>query len=235
MTNLKLIKIAIHNFIHTLFDKRYTIDGLLKHGTGCWVLNTSFEGNNVIMNNVKLNHCSIGLCSYINEASSLSYTKVGRYCSIADHVKVCIGNHPTRDFVTTFPAFYYDTTKELGYTFHQGSPLYKNIFPVADEKEQFQVVIGNDVWIASNVLIVGGVKIGDGAIVGAGSVVVKDVEPYSIVAGNPAKLIRKRFSEEQIDSLREMSWWNFSFDSIKANYHKYQQIDCFLKDEETTL
>lgn len=226
---------AIHNFIHTLFDKKYTIDGLLKHGTGCLISSTTFEGHNVIMNDVKLNHCSIGLCSYINEASRLSYTKVGRFCSIADNVKVCLGNHPTRDFVTTFPAFYYDTTNELGYTFHKSSPLYTHIFPIVDESEEFQVVIGNDVWIASNVLLLGGVKIGDGAIVGAGSVVVKDVEPYSIVAGNPAKLIRKRFTPAQIDSLEKMSWWNQPYDRIKADYSNYQHIDYFLKDEKATL
>lgn len=235
MTNLRLIKIAIHNFIRTLFDKKYSIDGLLQHGIGCFVSNTSFEGNNVIMNDVKLNNCSIGLCSYINEASCLSYTKVGRFCSIADHVQVCLGNHPTKDFVTTFPAFYYDTTKELDYTFHQGSPLYKNIFPVVDEKEKFQVVIGNDVWIASNVLIVGGVKIGDGAIVGAGSVVVKDIEPYSVVAGNPAKLIRKRFTDEQIALLEKIRWWNLPLEKIKSDYSEYQNIDSFLNDEKATL
>ena len=235
MINLRLIKLAIHNFIHTLSDKKYSINGLLKHGIGCTISNTEFEGGNVVMNKVKLDHCFIGLCSYINSSSELSYTKIGRYSSIADHVRVCLGNHPTRDFVTTFPAFYYDTTKELGYTFHQGSPLFSNIFPVVDEKEKFQVVIGNDVWIASNVLIMGGVKIGDGAIVGAGSVVVKDVEPYSIVGGNPARLIRKRFSQEQIDSFEKMSWWNFPIDKIKSNYLKYQHIDYFWKNEEAAL
>lgn len=235
MLNLRLIKIAIHNFIHTLFDTRYSIDGLLKHGIECTISNTVFEGNNVITNDVKLNHCFIGMCSYINSSSSLSYTKVGRYSSIADHVEVCLGNHPTRDFVTTFPAFYYDTTKELGYTYHQGDPLFRNIFPVVDEKEKFQIVIGNDVWIASHVLIMGGVKIGDGAIIGAGAVVVKDVEPYSIVAGNPAKLIRKRFSQEIIDRLEKLAWWNLPTDQIKSNYRKYKQIDCFLNDEKASL
>ena len=225
MVNLRLLKIAIHNFIYTLFGENYSIDGLLKYGVGCTISSTDFEGNNVIMNNVKLNHCFLGLCSYVNNSSELSYTKIGRYCSIADHVKVCLGNHPTRDFVTTFPAFYYDTTKELGYTFHQGgTSLYKNIFPLSDEKGNFQVVIGNDVWIASNVLILGGVKIGDGAIVGAGSVVVKDIEPYSIVAGNPARLIRKRFTQDQIDSLEEMSWWKFPIEKIKSNYLKFLHI-----------
>jgi virginiamycin A acetyltransferase len=75
-------------------------------------------------------------------------------------------------------------------------------------------VIGNDVWIGHNAVIMPGVKIGDGAIIATNSTVVKDVEPYTVVGGNPAKAIRKRFSEEQIDVLLELKWWNWDIEKI---------------------
>ena len=79
------------------------------------------------------------------------------------------------------------------------------------------IVIGNDVWIGYNAIILSGVKIGDGAIVATGAVVTKDVKPYEIVGGIPAKVIRKRFSDEVIIKLQKMKWWNWPVDKIKRN------------------
>jgi acetyltransferase-like isoleucine patch superfamily enzyme len=78
------------------------------------------------------------------------------------------------------------------------------------------IIVGNDVWIGAKSTIMSGVKIGDGSIIGAGSTVTKDVPPYSIVAGNPAKFIKFRFTEEQIESLLQISWWNWTEDRIKS-------------------
>lgn len=91
-----------------LFSK-HTVNGLLKYGDKCKVNSTLFEGYNVIMNNVTLSNCSLGLCSYVNSNTLLLNTKIGKFCSIANNVQTCTGNHPTSEFVSTFPAFYYNT------------------------------------------------------------------------------------------------------------------------------
>ena len=79
------------------------------------------------------------------------------------------------------------------------------------------MTIGNDVWIGRNVIIISGVKIGDGSVIGAGSVVTKDVPPYAIAAGNPAKIVRMRFDEETIKKLLKIEWWNWSLERVLAN------------------
>ncbi|MBR6646045.1 MAG: CatB-related O-acetyltransferase, partial [Clostridia bacterium] len=89
-------------------------------------------------------------------------------------------------------------------------------------------IIGNDVWIGHSALILEGVKIGDGAIVGAGAVVTKDVPPYSIVVGVPAKVIKYRFSENEIAKLSELKWWDQSVEWIKENVDKFCDIRNFM-------
>ena len=90
-------------------------------------------------------------------------------------------------------------------------------------------MIGNDVWIGNNVLIMGGVKIGDGAVIGTGALVNKDVPPYSINVGIPAKTIRYRFSEEQIDKLEKMHWWDNNEEWIRKNIESFSNIEDFIR------
>lgn len=89
--------------------------------------------------------------------------------------------------------------------------------------------IGNDVWIGSNVLIKGGVTIGDGAVVGMGSIVTKDVPPYAVVAGNPAKIIKYRCNDEQIKALLRIKWWDWPIELIKERKNDFANIDDFIK------
>lgn len=190
-------------------------------------IHSEFEGKNALFNNTSTIRCKIGLCTYIGVATHLSYTKIGRFCSIADYVRTGFGTHPTNTFVSTFPSFYYDT-QNLPVSFMKGqSPIY-SIWRYADEAKHYLVEIGNDVWIGSHVLIMDGVKIGDGAIIAAGAVVTKDVDPYSIVGGVPAKHIKYRFTEEQRRALLELKWWNSDFDKIMARYADFQDIDKFI-------
>lgn len=107
------------------------------------------------------------------------------------------------------------------------SPLYP-IWKYTDPIGKKLVEIGNDVWIGSHVLIMDGVKIGDGAIIAAGAVVTKDVEPYSIVGGVPARHIRYRFSEEQIKKLLQLKWWEKDFGWIKEHYRDFRNINEFI-------
>jgi len=126
---------------------------------------------------------------------------VGNFCSIAGNVNIYLGGNHRIDWVTTFP---------FG-TIHQ------NIFNHTGEghpSTKGDVIIGNDVWIGSNVTIMSGVTIGDGAVIANNSHVVKDVEPYSLVGGNPAKLIKYRFTQQQIEKLLEIKWWYWDDEKI---------------------
>lgn len=142
---------------------------------------------------------------------------IGKYCSFADNVQIFLGGEHHSDFVSTYPF----TT--LGETVGK---------EIRDKKSKGDVVIGNDVWVANNVIILSGVKIGDGAVIGAGSVVTKDVKDYEIVAGNPAKSIRFRFSDVQIKKIKEISWWDWDDEKIRKNYHLImsKNIERFLNE-----
>ena len=130
--------------------------------------------------------------------------KIGKFCSIANDVQIFLGGNHRIDWITTYPFSVLNSWPEAKDI--KGHPCTKG-----------DVIIGNDVWIGRKTLILSGVTIGDGAIVGARSVVTKDVAPYSIVAGNPAKLIRKRFDEKTIEKLLEIKWWDWNLEKIKKN------------------
>jgi acetyltransferase-like isoleucine patch superfamily enzyme len=117
--------------------------------------------------------------------------RIGKYCSIADRVKVFLGGDHKVNWVSTFPHKQQNGTKG-------------------------DIIIGNDVWISHGVTIMSGVTIGDGAIVAANSHVVKNVEPYTIVGGNPAKYIRHRFNGAVVDLLLELKWWDLPENIVKS-------------------
>lgn len=141
---------------------------------------------------------SVGLNSYgcpaIFEWGEGAALKVGAFCSIGPNVTVFLGGEHRTDWVSTYPfnQFWSEAAEVTGHPFTRGD-----------------VVIGNNVWIGFGATIMSGVTIGDGAVIGAQAVIAKDVEPYAIVAGNPAKMIRKRFSDETIRKLQEAAWWDW--------------------------
>lgn len=124
---------------------------------------------------------------------------IGSYCAIGEDVKVILSNH-NFNYVS------------MQYTFYR-----KNFDEFPYDLEKGKTVIGNDVWIGDNVLILPNINIGDGAILGGGAVVTKDIEPYTIVAGNPAKIIRKRFTEDKIEKSLKSEWWNWDENKIVEN------------------
>lgn len=146
----------------------------------------------------KLFHSSVGDFSYVGPNTRLTYAEVGKFCSIAGEVIVGMGTH-TLENLSTSPIF----TEEKNGTSIKW--INKTI------AEPFRkVLIDNDVWIGSRVMVMGGVHIGNGAVVGAGAIVTKDVPPYAVVAGVPAKIIRYRFSPDEIIRLEKVQWWNIN-------------------------
>ena len=124
---------------------------------------------------------------------------IGKFCSFADSVTIFAGGEHNTDWITTYPL----------------SEIIENRKCDGHPKTRGPVVIGNDVWVGSQAVIMSGVTIGDGACVGTRSVVTKDVAPYTIVAGNPARFIRKRFEDHIINELLNIKWWDWPLDKIK--------------------
>lgn len=182
------------------------------------LLDVSLGDKVVILDGVCLNRVTIGNFSYVSNQSKLHHVKVGRFCSIGPNIQIGLETHPAKVFVSTYPAFYSNHNTGCPQTFRKSK-----IFDDSVAK----TIIGNDVWVGSNVIIPGGIKIGTGAIIAAGSVVVKDVPQYAVVGGNPAIVIRYRFSDEQIEVLLESEWWNWSIEKIIRNVACFSDIEKF--------
>ncbi len=145
----------------------------------------------------KYPHYSIGIGSYgvpeVHDWNEGSTLKIGAFCSISAYVQIFLGGEHRPDWVTTSPL----------------SVMFENDIIKEHSRSKGDVIIGNDVWICANVTILSGVTIGDGAVIANGAIVTRDVEPYSIVAGNPAKKLKNRFSPEIVHQLLNIAWWDW--------------------------
>lgn len=175
-------------------------------------------------------YVSIGDFTYYNELKVKkepcvleAKLSIGKFCSIGPQNTVLLGEEHHADWNTTYPF------KEIGFRdFDIGG---------SDAFSKGDVVIGNDVWTGHGVYILSGVVIGDGAVIGAGAVVAKNVDPYSIVVGNPARVVKRRFSDEHISKLLEMKWWDWKYEHI-YNAQKFLQcsdIDSLYEYYENTV
>ena len=187
-------------------------------------VNSSFEGNNIIGNETVFSG-SLGFSSYIGARCNIS-AKIKRYSSISNDVSVIYYTHPLSPFVSTSPVFY-SNAHQCQYSFTEKKCFQDAIY--ADETNKIPVIIGNDVWIGAKVTILGGVKIGDGAVIAAGAVVTKDVPPYAIVGGIPAKLIRYRYDQDVIDMLMSFKWWDKNEEWIRKHLSAFQDIKSFVE------
>lgn len=190
-----------------------------------------FEGNNFIGKNAVVKDCEIGFASYIAYESYIEHCQIGKYCCIGPCVKTITGKHPI-EFAAMHP-FFYSKNNQIGKSYVNSSKYDEHDY--VDDERHYQVSIGNDVWIGNSVKIMAGVHIGNGAVIAAGAIVVNDVEPYSIVGGIPAKVIKWRFPSEIITRLENIKWWNFDEAVIKKNADLFEDVEqmlmCFEKEE----
>lgn len=206
------------------FEGRYKKDIFLLHNAS--IASCHLEGKHEFGCNTLVQNCSIGLATYIAHNSQMKFTNIGRFCSIGENVRTFVGQHPTKDFVSTHPVFF-SKQKIIGTTFADKQYFAEHTF--LDEK--YVVEIGNDVWIGNNVTILDGVRIGDGAIIASGAIVTGDVAPYAIVGGLPAKVLKFRFEEAEIKRLMEVKWWNWEFDKIRESYKDFHSVSDFLRKQ----
>jgi phosphonate metabolism protein (transferase hexapeptide repeat family) len=174
----------------------------------------------------RLLEVALGDYSYIVNDSKVAYTTFGKFCSIASMARINPGNHPmgraTQSHMTYRASAYFPGER--------------------DEEEFFAwrraslVVVGHDVWIGHGAIILPGRTVGTGAVVGAGAVVTKDVDPYAIVAGNPARVIRERFPAAVARRLQRLAWWDWDHDRLRAALPDFRQlpIEAFLEKYELT-
>lgn len=163
-----------------------------------------FEPSIRLFGRNSLTAARIGAFTYLSPNANAHKAEIGRYCSIGDRVTLGPTQHP-HSWLTTSPVTYKALFDVAGAS-----------KPVAVHDEMRPLTIGNDVWIGSNSAVMGGVTIGDGAIIGYGSVVTKNVPPYAIVGGSPAKLIRMRFDPHTVSALIDFRWWQYDLVRLRG-------------------
>lgn len=198
------MKQVFKNIKSILFGKISTKDDFLLNPNEGKFLNVEIMSSSILCGENE-----IGEFTYIGFNSSITKSKIGRYCSIASNVDIGVGEHKVNR-VSTNSLFYNEAWKTL------------------TEKE---CVLGNDVWIGTNSVIRRGVKIGDGAIIGANSFVNKDVKDFEIVAGTPAKHIRMRFSDEVILYIQKTKWWDKDLNDAKLLIKELELTGFFEKND----
>lgn len=155
--------------------------------------------------NIEIGKYSYGGCFNLDNIQA--FTKVGRYCSFAESVYIYNANHPL-NFKSTHPFFF--------------NPAYRYV--TSDFRHKNSLTVSNDVWVGCNAIILSKVRrIGDGAIIGAGAVVTKDVPDFAVVAGNPAKVIKYRFSQETIERIKASRWWDMDIEQLKDDLQEFLQ------------
>ncbi|HEY8928034.1 MAG TPA: CatB-related O-acetyltransferase [Mucilaginibacter sp.] len=183
---------------------------------GSVLLNSELGNFNVLFTGAQVINSTLGSHTYVQKRSTIVNASVGKFCSIASDVSIGPGNHKL-DGVSTHPAFYLRNT-----------PLLKK-YSAADIflESSKKTTVGHDVWIGEKAIVLDGLSIGTGAVIAAGAVVAKDVAPYSIVGGVPAKVIRMRFTEAEIELLLKSEWWNKDEDWLQQNYRAFDSIKAF--------
>lgn len=154
---------------------------------------------------------TMGRYSYMGKNNSVCNASIGSFCSIASYCAIGGGAHPL-DMVSTSPVFY------------KGKNIFRKNFGNITKEINRPVLIGNDVWIGEGVFINDGISIGDGVVIGAHSVVTHDIPAYAVVAGVPARVIRYRFSEEEIQTLLAMKWWDWPEELLRKNGNFFESL-----------
>lgn len=213
---------SIRSFLFKILAKLIPELKVLKNEQINWSYFKSTSSTSDIDKLVKLNSpykiydSKIGAGTYIAPNSIISLTQIGKFCSIGPNFLSGWGIHPT-DGLSTSPMFY-STLKQNGRSLSVNDKI----------EERKKIIIGNDVFIGANVTVLDGYSIGDGAIIGAGAVVSKDIPPYAIALGCPIKIIRYRFSEEKINKLLQIKWWDFDSERLQDVEKYFFNIDSFL-------
>lgn len=190
--------------IDSILAKNVTIGDFSKVNASIFKENVRIDRNNHIDNS------ELGKYSYTGKNTVILHTQIGAFCCISWNVSIGGANH---DYTRlTQHSFLYNKSDLM--PLHQISTY---------DRYSESVIIGNDVWIAAGAVITRGIKIGDGAVIGANAVVTKDVPPYAIVAGIPAKVIKYRFTPEIIQRLLDIQWWNWEEIKIKENFTLFSE------------
>ena len=204
---------------------------------------TVLKGKNYVGKGTVLSGVELGFGSYVSNYGDLSYTKIGRYTSIGPYVHTVLGKHPVKGYAALHPAFY-SGAGQMGFTYipegrdtsedweyNRDKQTKENFLEeeYLDSSHKYRILIGNDVWIGQGVSILEGVRIGDGAVIGAGAVVTKDVAPYSICVGVPARKIRERFEKAKTEELLRLRWWEKDEDWIREHIEEFGDADRLLE------
>ncbi len=185
----------------------------------CILQDSIIDKTAAICSGVRFYRGKIDRYSYIGNNCFVCDTDIGKFTSISTDCYIGGTSHPI-EWVSTSPVF------------HKWENIMKKNFAYHDFPIFHRTVIGNDVWIGNRVMVKAGIRIGDGAIIGMGSVVTKDVGAYEIWAGNPARMIRKRFPEETIIQLQQIKWWDWNDESIQEHADLFNDVDRFVRKEK---
>jgi phosphonate metabolism protein (transferase hexapeptide repeat family) len=185
----------------------------------CRIIKSSVGEYVDLFANTTLIESSIDDYSYTAGNVQAIYTEIGKFCSIANSTVINPGNHPM--WRVTQHHFTY-RRKQYGFDTKDDDEFF-------NWRREHKCTLGHDIWIGHGAIILPGVTVGTGAVIGAGSVVTKDIPPYSIAVGVPAKVIKKRFSDDIITQLLKTEWWDWSREKIEASFNDLLDLDTFLK------